>query len=197
MTSRPVVLIVSVLAAALFAAWLASPVLAARALTDAARRGDAAALERMVDFPAFRGSVKDQLTARLMAEMRAERGDDSALSGLGLLFGPSLVSGAVDALVTPQAIAAMVRTAQAPGSPRPRDAAPPQAEAPAESASDDKVRQAWAYRGLNAFAVTLSQADRPHERLALILERRGLFTWKLAGLELNPAAAPGPNDPPA
>lgn len=186
MKRKPAILVLSVLAAALFAAWLASPVLAARALTQAAERGDAAALERMVDFPAFRDSLKDQLTARLMAEMRARRGDDSALSGLGLMLAPSLVSGAVDALVTPQAIGAMVRTARAPETPLgSREPTPP----PQEAGPDDggEVRQSWAYRSPNAFAVTLTRADRPDDRLALILERRSLFAWKLAGVEISPA----------
>ena len=73
------------------------------------------ALERLVDFPAFRESLKTELTARLMAEMRDDpRAADSVLGGLGMLLGPMLVDGAVEALVTPPTIAAMVRNAEAP-----------------------------------------------------------------------------------
>lgn len=170
-----------------FLAWLVSPVLTARALTQAAERGDAAALERHVDFPAFRASLRDALTARLTAEMRA-RGDQDALAGFGMMFGAALVSGAVDALVTPQGVAAMVRTGQAPGvtdgpAPAAEDAGGDDAARDPDR-DDNRVRQSWAYRGLNAFAVDLYRQDRPDARLSLILERRGLFDWKLAAVTL-------------
>lgn len=162
-------------ALAFFLAWLASPVLTARALTQAAERGDAAALERHVDFPAFRASLRDVLTARLVAEMRA-RGRDDALSGFGMVLAPALVAGTTEALVTPQAIAAMVRTGQAPGVTGEGTRGAP--------AKTDRVRQSWGYRGPNAFAVDLYRQDRPEDRLSLILERRGLFAWKLAAVAL-------------
>ena len=43
------------------AAYFGTPVLAARDLTEAAKTGDEAALKRLVDFPAFRTSLKDEL----------------------------------------------------------------------------------------------------------------------------------------
>ena len=163
---------------AVAAAYLAMPILTVRALVRAAETGDEAALERLVDFPAFRESLKTQLTGRLMAEMRDDpRADDSALAGLGMLFGPMLVDGAVDALVNPPAIAAMVQTAEAPD---PADAvthAEPQSE-------DGDIRKSYAYRDPNTFVLGLTDADRPDETLKLLLKRDGLFGWKLAGVEL-------------
>ena len=38
---------------------------------------------------------------------------------------------------------------------------------------------------MNAFAITLTDRDRPDDQLALILERRGLFDWKLAAVDLQ------------
>lgn len=94
-------------------AYAVSPILAARSLVQAAKTGDEQALERQVDFPAFRASLKDELSARMFAEMRK---DDrlGGLSGLGMMLAPTLVSGAVDAFVTPQAISAMVQEGQRP-----------------------------------------------------------------------------------
>ena len=170
---------------AVAAAYLAMPILTVRALVRAAETGDEAALERLVDFPAFRESVKEQLTGRLMAEMREdERTDDSALAGLGMLFGPMLIDGAVDMLVTPQAVAAMVETAKAPD---PTDALTP--EEPASEQSD--IRQGYAYRDLNTFVLTLTDPDRPGEPLKLLLKRDGPFGWKLSGVELPDAPAQG------
>lgn len=158
--------------------WAASPIFAAQGLIRAAKAGDAAALERHVDFPAFRESMKDEMNARLVAEMRRDpRAADPALAGLGMLLAPSLVSGMVDMFVTPQAISAMVTSAEAPG---------PDGSTPEPADRDgDRVRQSWGYRDLNTFAVTLSRDDRPNEQVALLMERRGLFSWKLAGVDLS------------
>ena len=90
------------------------------------------------------------------------------------------MKGAVDAVVTPQVVAHMVTTAEAPeatGRPAPEPAAGP-------SGGKD-IHQAWGYRSLNEFAVTLTDRDRPDDQLALIMERRGLFDWKLAAVDIQ------------
>ena len=158
-------------------AYAASPLLAARSLVQAAKTGDEKALERQVDFPAFRASLKDELSARMVAEMRK---DDrlGGLSGLGMMLAPTLVSGAVDAFVTPQAISAMVQEGQAP---RP-DLAKVEPESKPQS---KKVRQSWSYRDLDTFAVTLTRDDQPDEQVSLLMKRRNLFSWKLAGIDLS------------
>jgi len=172
-------------AAVVVVAYLAMPILTVRALVRAAGAGDEAALERLVDFPAFRESLKEQLTGRLMAEMREdERAGDSTLAGLGMLFGPMLVDGAVDALVNPQAIAAMVETAEAPD---PTDALRPSKPGP----EDGDIRQSYAYRDFNTFVLGLTDPERPDETLRLLLKRDGPFGWKLAGVELPPVPAQG------
>ena len=165
--------------------WAAAPVLAAQALIRAAKAGDEKKIEQLVDFPALRQSLKDELNAELAAEMRRDpRMAESGLGGLGLILAPMLVSGAVDAVVTPEVVARMVTTAEAPD-PTVRDA-----PEPGDAADEDDIHQAWGYRDLNAFAVTLTDRDRPEQRLALILERRGLFDWKLAAVDIQnqPAA---------
>ena len=162
-------------------AYAASPLLAARSLVQAAKSGDEKALERQVDFPAFRASLKDELSARMVAEMRK---DDrlGGLSGLGMLLAPTLVSGAVDAFVTPQAISAMVQEGKAP---KP-DLAKVEPETGTRSESK-KVRQSWGYRDLDTFAVTLTRDDQPDEQVSLLMKRRNLFGWKLAGIDLSKA----------
>ena len=160
-------------------AYAASPLLAARSLVQAAKTGNEQALERQVDFPAFRASLKDELSARMVAEMRK---DDrlGGLSGLGMLLAPTLVSGAVDAFVTPQAISAMVQEGQAP---KP-DLAKVEPEVGPKPESK-KVRQSWGYRDLDTFAVTLTRDDQPDEQVSLLMKRRNLFGWKLAGIDLS------------
>lgn len=161
-------------------AWAAAPVFAAHALIRAARAGDVDRIEQLVDFPALRESLKDELTSELAAHMRRDpRMADSTLGGLGMMLAPMLLSGAIDATVTPEVVAQMVTTAEAPD-PTVRDR-----PEPGDAADGDDIHQAWGYRDLNAFAVTLTDRDHPDQRLALILERRGLFTWKLAAVDIQ------------
>ena len=172
-------LAVAVIAGILIACFV-SPFISAQALIRAARTGDQPGLERHVDFPAFRESLKTELNARAAVEIRERAGDDRGLAALGMLLAPSLVEGAVDSFVTPQAIAAMVRSAERP---EPEQPALPE-NTPA--VPKDKVHQAWAYRGMNTFAVTLTREDQPGEELVLIMTRRGPFSWKLSGVDLTP-----------
>ncbi|MFC5342664.1 DUF2939 domain-containing protein [Brevundimonas staleyi] len=178
------VLVLGVLA--FLVAYFATPILTVNAIVATAKAGDEAALERLVDFPVFRDSVKDELTARLMAEANADPDvRSSGLGGLGMMLAPMLVSGAVDALVTAPTIAAMVRTAETPD---PEDVA--RARAPEPEGQDKDIRQSYGYRDLNTFVLTLTDPDQPQQPLKLLLKRQGLFGWKLSGIDLpeKPAA---------
>ena len=167
-------------AAVLVVAYAASPLLAARSLVQAAKAGDEKGLERQVDFPAFRASLKDELNARMMAEMRNDpRMADSGLSGLGMLLAPAIVGGAVDAFVTPQAISMMVQEGRTP-----KPALSVETE-PKVKSDHDRVRQSWGYRDLDTFAVTLTRDDQPDEQVSLLMKRRNLFGWKLAAIDLG------------
>lgn len=160
--------------------WAASPVLAGKAIIRAAERGDEAALERLVDFPALRESMKGELNDLLVAEMRNDpRVVENDLGGLATMLAPMFISGAVDTVVTPQGVAAMVTTAKAPDA---DGAAPPEADT---GRDEPDLHKAWGYRSLDVFAITLTDRDRPENSLALLLERRGWFTWQLAAVDLR------------
>ena len=161
------------------AAYAVSPVFAARGLVSAAKSGDAAALERYVDFPAFRDSLKEELGHRLMGELSGSKAD-RGLAALGMLFGKSIVEGAVDTLVTPNTIAVMVKDGEAPSARKVLEG-----ERSSQDKGKSRVRQSWSYRGLNTFAVTLSRDDKPDEQVALLMSRRNLFQWKLSGVDLS------------
>ncbi|HEV2081876.1 MAG TPA: DUF2939 domain-containing protein [Brevundimonas sp.] len=167
---------------ALLLGWfVASPWLAAKALGDAAERGDVQAMERLVDFPRFRDSMKQEFNARFVEEMRASSGGDP-LAGLGALLGPALISGAVDALVTPQAIAMMVRTGEAPEADEVTRAEPEK--------DQPEPKRTLGYRDLNTFAIGFQDAERQDRAITLLMKRRGLFGWKLEAVDLPERAAP-------
>lgn len=171
------------------AAYFGSPVLAARDLTQAAESGDEAELRRLVDFPAFRSSLKDELRDEMVAKLRMDnRLGDTALSGLGMILAPGLVNGAVDLLITPEVIAEVVKTGETPDPTRRLRNRETEAET---GAKGDEVKQSYGFRDLNTFTLTLSQADDPDQKLTLLMKRRGLFGWKLSGVDINPDREPG------
>ncbi len=134
---------VAVGAVALFVlAWAAAPVLAAQALIRAAKAGDARKIEKLVDFPSLRESLKSELNAELVARMsRDPRVTDSGLGGLGMMLAPMILSGAVDAVVTPEVVAHMVTTAEAPDPTR-----RPAPEPAGDEADGDDIHQSWRHR---------------------------------------------------
>ena len=171
------------------AAWFGSPVLAARDLTEAAKAGDEAELRRLVDFPAFRSSLKDELRDEMVAKLRMDNSlGDTALSGLGMILAPGLVNGAIDILITPEVIAEVVKTGETPDPTRRLRNREPEA---AGAAKGDEVKQSYGFRDLNTFTVTLTQADDPEQKLTLLMKRKGLFGWKLSGVDINPDREPG------
>lgn len=171
------------------AAYFGTPVLAARDLTEAAKAGDEAELRRLVDFPAFRESLKDELRDEMVAKLRMDnRLGDTALSGLGMILAPGLVNGAVDLLITPEVIAEVVKTGETPDPTRRLRNREPEA---AGEAKGDEVKQSYGFRDLNTFTLTLTQADDPEQKLTLLMKRKGLFGWKLSGVDINPDREPG------
>jgi len=181
--ARKIIVGVAVAAVVAFVlVWAASPIFAAKALISAAKAGDSPQIQQLVDFPSLRTSLKDELNDELIARMRHDpRVVESGLGGLGMMLAPMLLSGAVDTLVTPEVVANMVTTAEAPDPTKPGD------PNPVDEHDGNDIHQSWGYRSLNEFAVTLTDRDRPDDHLALIMQRRGLFAWKLAAVDLQSA----------
>ncbi len=175
-------------------AFLATPWLALDDLRKAARAGDAAQLEQKVDFEAVRTSLRDQLQARFEVELGA-LGDRSNPLGAALAeaLGPRIIQSAVDTMVTPEAVANMLRAADAgaqdvvadslpagEGASTPADTA---ANPPADSA---EVKMDVSYRNFDLVAARFSRADGRGEPMTLLLRREGLIGWTLVAFELPP-----------
>lgn len=178
--SRKTLIWIAVGAAAIFSlAYIGSPVLAVKSLVKAAEAGDEAALERKVDFPALRQSLKAEMVEVFGQEMRdRSSGPGGGLGAIGLALAPSLIDGAVDAMVTPAVVARVVRTGRRPQA---RDEQGP--EDAGGQASEPELHRAMGYRDLNTFVIRLSRKDRQEQPLRLLLTRRGVFDWKLSAVE--------------
>src|SRR3954471_7031167 len=91
---------------ALVLGYLASPYISFWLFTRAIQANDRDALERYIDFPAVRGSLKAELHGHL--PKAKERKENDALSGFIERVAPDLIDQLVDAFVTPDGIVALL-----------------------------------------------------------------------------------------
>ena len=100
------------LALCVAAAWLYfTPYMAVNKLQAAAERGDAQALNEMVDFPALRTSIRTEIQS---ATGRGIQKDGGVFAALGAAAAGFVVGPAVDAAVTPEGISLLMK-GQGPG----------------------------------------------------------------------------------
>jgi len=79
----------------------------------AAEAKDAERLAGYIDFPSLRASLKEQMKAKMAAEMVKAK-DDNPFASLGAAFAVNMVDGIVEALVTPAAMREVFANAPAP-----------------------------------------------------------------------------------
>jgi len=152
------------LLAATAAGWfVGSRLYALHDLSQAARDGDVTRLEGRVDFPAFRESLKSEIDGKIAQDV-----GEGPLVGLGSVLAKAGAGLAVDALVTPEAVAQIVRTGQAAG-------------LTVTVREDTREPAQWHIEGGDLQSFRLVGSD---PRGALIFRRDGLG-WKLAGIDLD------------
>lgn len=176
---------------------------------DAANARDATALSSYVDYPAVRESLKMSLHDELARQMDKQHGN--AFGALALALGGWVSDRVVEALLTPEAVAAMLRgdstgLPPAPGAPAPRDAAPqapqpPQAQSrspqapsagsessPSSPSGNEPPRTITRtkFQDFSHFLVHVSRSDRPERVVTFTLTRRNLVQWRLTAIALPP-----------
>ncbi|NML99534.1 DUF2939 domain-containing protein [Paraburkholderia sp. RP-4-7] len=203
--TRPLIvtlIVIAVIAALGFG--YASPYMALNNLKRAADARDTQTVNEYVDFPALRESLKQQVTGVLTRRLDAH-GNGNPFAAIGAMIGVALIGPLVDAYATPDGVAALLNGMPPRGNPGERPPVPPAPAAPApaepapsvagntangpansvNSATPPQPPQTTAgYRGLNEFVVTY-QHGAGDARYSAILRREGLFTWKLAAVNLN------------
>ena len=168
----------------LFAAllgWIAAgPYVAMHAIGKAVREENAAALARHVDFPPLRASLKAQLGDRLARSVGVEA-QTGWLGALGMTVANELAGGAVDLMVTPHGLGAMIEGRKvwnrATGLP------PPRTEEGVRARPDPWRHAERRYGSPSRFTATVQTDDgRP---VVFVLTRRGL-RWRLSDILLPP-----------
>lgn len=156
----------------LFGLWFyQAPYSTLMSIKDAAQRGDAVALNQMIDFPSFKSSIKI-----LMTESVA----DSSEKGFGALFKRVLVGAiagpVIDAMVTPESIVSMFSGTL----PTKADRSPESNGGQGNDSANIVVTKTW--DGLSVFRVRVQAIEHPADTVTFVLRREGL-SWRLSALE--------------
>lgn len=183
-----------------------SPYWALERIKRAADRHDATTLSAYVDFPQVQESLKTSLRDSMRQQM--DRRSQNPLEGFALALGGWVSDRMVEALLTPQSIAALMRgetvsPLESPGSPpatvpppaasaspgtSAQPAAPTPAPAPPEAAGSDNQRANLTadYEDFNHFVIRVYRRGQPDKPVLFTMTRQGLFDWKLTAIKLPP-----------
>ena len=168
------VLLVVLLALGAYVA--AGPWLTVRAIRHALQAQDASALAEQVDFPAVRASVKAQMEDRL-ARATGPSWQSHLLGQAGLALAHGVLETAVDALVTPSGLAALME-GRAVWKRFDTDRASDGEPAP-EPLHDARYR----FESASSFTATIRNADGAP--VVFVFRRHGV-RWTLAEIRLPP-----------
>ena len=181
--SKGLGLLIALVLIAVAAVYAASPLYAFHQLKAAAESGDRERLEAMVDFPAVREDLKRQVDSKATKLARKAQGVGYPIAAVLGALGAALGDRAVDQLVTPDAISAMVQYGQTPRDRR--------KQTKADGGNEDQdqegphgTRVRGAYLSPDRFRFRVSPAAQPDGGIDLIMERHGLFSWRLEAIEL-------------
>lgn len=186
----------------------ASPYLVLDRLKRAADARDTETVNRYVDYPSLRTSLKQQVTDLLSRKIETQK-REHPFAALGALVGIALIGPLVDAYATPDGVAALLNgipphgdpgeappppgqgpdlaASGNPSSEQGQHAAPLQGTAPPQgtAAPQSKAPRASAgYRSVDTFAVTYRRDDQS-EPYSVLFQRSGWFDWKLAAVDLG------------
>ena len=164
-------LLVALLALASYVA--AGPYLTVRAIREAVRTGNHAALADQVNFPALRSSLKAQLGDHLIREAGADM-QSSLFGALALTVAGGAINAAVEVMVNPVGLGALMEGRQVwrnvSGGLEP--------QANGEQPLQDAVTR---YESLSRFTATVP--DESGKPVVFVLTRDGL-QWKLSDVRL-------------
>lgn len=167
----------AVLFAAVLAYMAAGPYLTVNAIRVAVKTEDSRALAKQVDFPPLRDSLKAQLGDRLVRDAGPAI-QSSAFGSLGLRILGGVIGGAVDAMVTPAGLGALMEGRKVWN----RGSGIPPPSRSDTSAQSEPLRDArFRYQSPTRFTATVIDEDgRP---VVFVLTRKGL-RWKLSDIRL-------------
>lgn len=151
-----------------------SPYIAVYNMKNAAEKQDADALSRYVDYPALRESLKANFNAMMASEIAQS---DNPFGALGTALGAALVNQMIDAFITPESLAMMIKGEE----PQIGNTEKQHTE---KSASKVEAETSMSYEGLNQFVVKVKDKSSSEDPVRFIYKRAGIISWKLSALRL-------------
>jgi nucleoid-associated protein YgaU len=194
---------IAIIVLALIVLAYASPYLVLSRVRDAVQQRDAAMIDKYVDYPALRTSLKQQVTQWLSRRVQTQK-LQHPLAALGALVGMAFVEPLVDAYATPDGVAALLAGLPPRGEPgeappsmsdqsmRQAEQAPQQQQTPpgpapaspaAAPPAGPHAKSSAGYRDMDTFALNYAQgADTPP--YSVVFHRRGWFSWQIDAVEI-------------
>jgi nucleoid-associated protein YgaU len=194
---------IAIIVLALIVLAYASPYLVLSRVRDAVQQRDAAMIDKYVDYPALRTSLKQQVTQWLSRRVQTQK-LQHPLAALGALVGMAFVEPLVDAYATPDGVAALLAGLPPRGEPgeappsmsdqsmRQAEQAPQQQQTPpgpapaspaAAAPAGPHAKSSAGYRDMDTFALNYAQgADTPP--YSVVFHRRGWFSWQIDAVEI-------------
>jgi len=161
----------------------ATPWISINQFREAIQAKDMPGIERHVDFPSLRTSLKDQLKGKLSEEITRQSGDNPlvnfGMGAFGYALAEPMINAAVDAYISPAGLKTLM--AGSPPEGMGADAGPQAPQLPDTSSSDASV--SMAYKTPNLFVVAASDSSNG-QTVRFNFERRELVSWKLTSLTL-------------
>lgn len=170
-------LIAALIALAAYVA--AGPFLTVNALRSALKEQDTAALARHVDFPTLRGNLKAQLDDHMLRRAGPEV-QRNPFGAIALRIAGGITGGAVDALLTPAGIGAVLEGRNL--WQRTSGAGIDRNDSYAHVAPPDPLKDAR-YRFESTSRFTATVHDRSGDPVVFVLSRDG-WRWKLSDIRL-------------
>jgi hypothetical protein len=155
-----------------------APYSAVKNMRAAAEAGDSVALARYINFPSVREGLKASLSAKMGSLVAKER-SGNAFAALGATIAVALVNQFIDAMVTPESLAMMMR-----GESPTLEGGEPKAKktSTAAMAAADTVTT-MGYETFDEFVISAKNPSST-DSVALVFRRDGLLSWKLSAIRL-------------
>jgi hypothetical protein len=163
----------------------ATPYLAYRNMRIAAENKDNETLNSYVDFKSLKESLKANLNDKISREAGSKK-DEDAMDKLGAAIVSAFINPMVDAFVTPDGLAMIVR-GSIPDRKKTKHPAETKSENGAEKKSshkDSEIETSMYYENLNNFIVAFKQKSSAEDQVRLVFKRNGIVSWKLCAMDL-------------
>ena len=163
----------------------ATPYISINQFREALEQRDLPAIERHVDFPSVRESLKEQLKAKLVEEIAKQSEGESwvnlGLGALGYAIAEPMIDAAVNAYVSPAGLKALMAGSQ-PDMPSGLQASAP--ENPADSGGSAASDVQLSYKSLNLFVISARDKSPTNQTIKFNFERHNLVDWRLTSISL-------------